>query len=500
MKRQGSRILCALLAAVLCLSLAPWARAASDYDRPNQKLVALTFDDGPGAYSDSILDTLKSHNAKATFFMNGYKVRRYARQVKRMADEGHQIANHTYNHPYLTKCSNAKIQQELRATAEAFTEVTGLTGTGDTGFYLRPPYGAFNSRVVAAAGVPVIWCTVDSGDWKYQNANRLVTYTGSVARDGDIVVMHETHRTTAQGLGRLLDSLQAQGFEMVTLEDLFWRRGITPKPGVTYYSARNTGVNRCKKSLWFDESRLNKHWAGADIAVVRKLGIMTGNSYGEFLPNFPMTRGMFVTALGRLSGLEPEGNPATGFRDVPKSHYAAPYVLWAKENGIMTGLSDRTFGLNQVITRQELAVVLARYAQWRGAEAGDFNWKSYTDSGSIARWAREGVADCSALGLLQGSGGAFLPTSPVTRAMGAAVLARLSRYPFPPEEPAPAETPGETETPAEAETPDETQTPAEAESPAEAETPTETREPAQTEAPAESDPVPETGGDPAEAA
>ena len=191
------RHLCYFLALVLCLGLFPCAAAVSAYDRPGQKLLALTFDDGPGPYSDVILDVLAKHNAKATFFMNGYKVRKYSDQVKRMADEGHQIANHTYNHVWLTKCSDAKLHQELDATAEAFTEVTGLTGTGDTGFYLRPPYGDFNKRVVAAVGVPVIWCTVDSGDWKYQSSARLVSYTGSVVKDGDIVVMHEIHKSTA---------------------------------------------------------------------------------------------------------------------------------------------------------------------------------------------------------------------------------------------------------------------------------------------------------------
>ena len=89
------RTVSVLLAALLCLTLAPIASAASDYDRPGQKLLALTFDDGPGPYSDQILDTLAAHNAKATFFMNGYKVRKYADQIRRMVNEGHQIANHT---------------------------------------------------------------------------------------------------------------------------------------------------------------------------------------------------------------------------------------------------------------------------------------------------------------------------------------------------------------------------------------------------------------------
>lgn len=423
------RALCLCLTALLCLTLFPAALAASDYDRPGQKLVALTFDDGPGAYSDTILDVLAKHNAKATFFMNGYKVRRYADQVRRMVNEGHQIANHTYNHPYLTKLSDAKIRQELNATAEAFTEVTGVTG-GDTGFFLRPPYGDYNKRVTAAAGVPVIWCTLDSGDWKYQSAARLVSYTGSNAKDGDIVIMHETHKSTAQGLDALLDALEAKGFEFVTVEDLLWRRGITPVPGQVYYSARNTGVNRCEKALWFDESQLDRHWAFPAIQAVREAGILTGNPAGEFLPNFPLTRGMFVTALGRLAGAASEMEPDPVFSDVPAGHYAAEYVGWARDNGLMSGVSDTRFEPDRTITRQELAAVLARYARYAGAETAQAFPVSYADQDRIAPWAAEDVAFCSALGLLNGSGGKFLPDDGATRAMGAVVLDRLSRLPL----------------------------------------------------------------------
>ena len=134
MKRTLRPALCLVLTLVLCMSLVPSALAASAYDRPGQKLAALTFDDGPGPYSDQILDVLKKHNAKATFFMNGYKVNTYASQVRRMAAEGHQVANHTYDHPYLASSSTAKIQQEINATAQALTAVPGLAGTGNTGF------------------------------------------------------------------------------------------------------------------------------------------------------------------------------------------------------------------------------------------------------------------------------------------------------------------------------------------------------------------------------
>ena len=424
------RILSFCLVLVLSLSLVPTAFGASAYDRPGQKLAALTFDDGPGPYSHQILDVLAKHDAKATFFMNGYRLNTWPDAVKRMAAEGHQLGNHTYNHPYLAKSSDATIRREVSSTAQGITALTGFTGTGSTGFYLRPPYGSYNQRVAAAANVPVIWCTVDSGDWKYQSASRLVSYVGSNLNDGDIVIMHETHKTTAQGLDALLTKLESRGIELVTLEELFWRQGIIPQAGQIYYSAKNTGVNLCEPELYWDESRLDTHWAWESISYVQENGLMTGNEYGEFTPQFPLTRGQFVTILGRASGVE-DGETGSGFADIPDDHYAASYAAWAREAGIMVGLETGAFGVNDPLTRQQMAVALARYARFRGAEEMPFDLSAYPDQADIADWARDGVAQCSGMGLLNGSDMGFQPNQITTRAMGAVILHRLCEFEFP---------------------------------------------------------------------
>ena len=434
MGRLRARLLAAGLALVvagaLAVSMMPVTYAASEYDCPGQKLAALTFDDGPGPYSEQILDSLRDHGAKATFFMNGYKLWTYPDAVRRMAQEGHQVANHTYNHPYLAQCTDEQIRQELSSTAQALTSLTGLTGTGETGFYMRPPFFSYDQRVLAVSGVPVVWCTVDSSDWKYQSADRLVSYVSRQLKDGGIVLMHETVKSTAQGIGSLVDALKAQGYELVTVEELFWRRGITPQPSTYYTGAPNTGINRCARELYFDESKLDTHWAYESICYVKEKGLMTGNAYGEFTPNFPLTRGMFVTILGRMDGVEAAPTD-TGFSDVPQNHYAAAYVAWAKENGIMIGVGEGQFGVDQPITRQELAVTLARYGAMRGMKPEPFDLTSYKDHEQIAEWAKQGVADCSSLGWLKGVGENFLPLGNTTRAMGAVILQRLCETPFP---------------------------------------------------------------------
>lgn len=138
MKTWRKRLAAGLLTLVLGVSLVPGAFAASAYDCPGQKLAALTFDDGPGRYSAAILDTLKAHGVKATFFMNGNNIWIYASQVQRMVAEGHQVANHTYNHPDLVQSSDALVRQEIGSLAQALTQITGRKGTGKTGFYLAP--------------------------------------------------------------------------------------------------------------------------------------------------------------------------------------------------------------------------------------------------------------------------------------------------------------------------------------------------------------------------
>ncbi len=417
-----------LLSLTLLFSCALPALAASGYDCPGQKLAALTFDDGPGPYSDQILDVLKKHGAKATFFMNGFRIEKYPDQVRRMAAEGHQVANHTYDHPQLSQSSNDKIRWEVDSTAGLLTQITGLSGTGSTGFYLRAPYGDTSSRVTNVVGVPLIQWNVDSQDWKYQSSSRLISYVGSATANGDIVLMHESHKSTANGLDGLLTALEKRGFELVTVEELLWRRGVEAQPGRIYYSAKDTGVDRCARSLWYDESHLDKHWAYGSIRFVLDSWLIMNNEYGEFMPNYPLARRTFAGALGRLyrGTVSADASP---YEDVPIEDYEAPYILWAREAGIMEGVSPTRFEPQRGMTRQEMAAVLARCARFAGAAPeGPLPVLDYKDETQIADWARDDVALCTALGLFQGSNdGCFHPDDAVTRAVGAIVLERLAK-------------------------------------------------------------------------
>ncbi|WP_342505395.1 polysaccharide deacetylase family protein [Sporosarcina sp. FSL K6-2383] len=180
------------------------------------KKVALTFDDGPDPkVTTQILDTLQKYNAKATFFMLGSRVEYYPDIAKNVKDAGHELGNHTWNHPDLTKADSEKIGNEINRTS---TIIETVTGTKATAF--RPPYGAVNQKVSSQTGLPVVLWDVDTLDWKHRNANRLLMKVKEETKDGSIILMHDIHQSTADGLDAVLAYLQSEGYIFVTVSEL----------------------------------------------------------------------------------------------------------------------------------------------------------------------------------------------------------------------------------------------------------------------------------------
>lgn len=226
---MGKRRVALMLALVLMFGILP-AHAA---EAPAQKLAAITFDDGPGPYTDGLLDELAKRGVVVTFFMQGRNVSRYSSVVKKAYEAGHQIASHTYNHPILTNLDNAGIQQQLAATANALDRAIGVSDS----YMVRPPYGSVNARVLSALNAPAILWTVDTRDWESLNANAVYRHIVNDTRDGSIILLHDIHATSVPGALRGIDALLAQGYELVTVNELLRRRGYHPAPGGRYYSA-----------------------------------------------------------------------------------------------------------------------------------------------------------------------------------------------------------------------------------------------------------------------
>jgi len=197
-------------------------------------MVALTFDDGPGAYTDWLLDVLEQYDVKVTFFMCGSSIGSYEDTVRRAAENGHEVASHTWSHPDLPKLSYNEIAHEISDTRSLIYDVTGL----DTKL-MRPPYGNTDSRVIAVAeeeGVSMIKWSVDTMDWSVLNADAVYNHIMTWASDGAIILCHDIHRTTIEAMERTIPALLDAGYQLVTISELLTCRGGSVEAGVIYHS------------------------------------------------------------------------------------------------------------------------------------------------------------------------------------------------------------------------------------------------------------------------
>ena len=411
----------AALALLLILTLCMPA-AASGF---TEKLIAITFDDGPGAYTAQLLDELAARDVKATFFVSGYRAANYPETLKRMVTEGHQLASHTQNHENLNTLSAAKIADEISRTQDYIT-----AAGGDNPAYIRPPYGNANKTVRAQAPSPLINWSVDPEDWKYHNADTVCSNILAGSYDGAIILVHDIYQTSVNGALAAIDKLLEQGYEFVTVRDLLLRRGITPEAGVMYYDAKNTGVNLDideAGSGYYDESQIESHWAYDALTFCLDHGFLSREADGRVRPNKPITRGEFVTSLAKFCGVDESYRyyAETGYRDIASGSELAPYVKWARDAGLMDG-SNGAFHPDDYLTREQMATVVARYLTALGRAPGGAAQTAYKDQSRISAWALDGVALCTREGILQGSNGAFFPKGKLTRAQTAAIVYRLS--------------------------------------------------------------------------
>ena len=419
-----TRFLSAVLALCLLTSLCLPARAAGTQDC-GAKLLAITFDDGPGKYTGALLDGLAERGVHATFFVNGVNASGWPETLKRIVNEGHQLANHTYNHKNLNTCSAQTVAYEISAVQALIT-----AAGGDENAYIRAPYGNANKTVKSVVTAPLIYWSVDPEDWKYRNAETVRSNIESGVFDGAIILVHDIYQTSVNGALAAIDKLLEQGYEFVTVRDLLLRRGITPEAGVMYYDAKNTGVNLDideAGSGYYDESQIESHWAYDALTFCLDHGFLSREADGRVRPNKPITRGEFVTSLAKFCGVDESYRyyAETGYRDIASGSELAPYVKWARDAGLMDG-SNGAFHPDDYLTREQMATVVARYLTALGRAPGGAAQTAYKDQSRISAWALDGVALCTREGILQGSNGAFLPKGKLTRAQTAAIVYRLS--------------------------------------------------------------------------
>lgn len=203
---------------------------------PEDKLVAITFDDGPyQGVTDKILDVVEQyveHDVHVTFFVLGVQVAKNPSLVARAVTLGCEIGNHTYDHKKLTSLSPEEMLSEVEDVCAMVREIAGITPA-----IVRPPYGAKDDAVRANIPYPLILWDIDTLDWSTRNAQSTLE-AALKCEDGDIILMHDVRADTAEAFEALVPQLLEQGFKLVSVSEMFAAKGIPLEAGKDYRKAR----------------------------------------------------------------------------------------------------------------------------------------------------------------------------------------------------------------------------------------------------------------------
>ena len=229
-----------LLLWVLAL-LMLWVCAGDQQDLPadaqvpleeETKYVALTFDDGPRrSTTTALLNGLRERGASATFFLVGEEIEGNEDLVERMAAEGHQVGNHTWSHTRLKGAPAAEVTDQVCRTDEKLRQVLG-----EGEYWLRPPYGQLEEDQKPLIPVPMVQWSVDSRDWESKNTEKIVAKVLKEVKPNSIILLHDIYTTSVEAALKIVDTLQAEGYWFVTVQELLALNGIQPQPGVLYRS------------------------------------------------------------------------------------------------------------------------------------------------------------------------------------------------------------------------------------------------------------------------
>ena len=182
---------------------------------PHKKMIAITFDDGPGRYTKDILKTLTKYDANATFFVLGNKVEVYDETAREIVKQGSEIGNHSYNHKWLIKLKSDDFMDQVNQTQSIVKRITGITPK-----VLRPTYGSVNDTIRKNTNLDIVLWNVDTLDWKIKDPKQIANRVVGKVEDGDIVLMHDTHKRTVEALKIILPELKKEGFQFVTVSEL----------------------------------------------------------------------------------------------------------------------------------------------------------------------------------------------------------------------------------------------------------------------------------------
>ena len=186
-------------------------------------LIALTFDDGPGQYTDELLDCLEQNNAHATFFMLGQNVSSYPDAPKRMLELGCEIGSHSWDHTQLTTIDLDAVAKQFSDTDDALIQACGQAAS-----VARAPYGDGNSDIYNTVNKPFFMWSLDTEDWKLLDADAdySAVMNGDLT-DGTIILMHDIHEPSVQAAIKMIPELVQKGYKLMTVSELAAAKGVT---------------------------------------------------------------------------------------------------------------------------------------------------------------------------------------------------------------------------------------------------------------------------------
>lgn len=195
----------------------------------NKKLVAITFDDGPGPYTNKLLDILNANKAHATFFMLGNNLEKYRSVVLNVYNSGNEIGYHSYAHTNFKRQDIATIKSELDQSNAILKNITGTTFS-----LIRPPYGSINNEIKEAIDASFILWSVDTEDWRHKDSEYLLNYVLENIYPGAIILFHDIHISSVDAMAKILPYLYVEGYQVVTVSDLAKNYNVTLEPHKVY--------------------------------------------------------------------------------------------------------------------------------------------------------------------------------------------------------------------------------------------------------------------------